>query len=132
MEANERQEQLIADTLWVEHAIQFQIDRNDEMLRQIGSDIMSMGLKPTEVAERFDRLRNSNHEISSLAWFNHDNLLVTSSTEEGPSGKHVPDIPYQESGALEFDIRTRCFTPTLDDQLPKSEKIRMSLIARYH
>ncbi|MFZ6689162.1 ATP-binding protein [Undibacterium sp. SXout11W] len=122
MEANERQEQLIADTLWVEHAIQFQIDRNDEMLRQIGSDIMSMGLKPAEVAERFDRLRNSNHEISSLAWFNHEHVLVTSSAEEGPSGKHVPDIPYQESGALEFDIRTRCFTPTLDDQLPKSEK----------
>ena len=31
MEANERQEQLIADTLWVEQAIQFQLDRNDAL-----------------------------------------------------------------------------------------------------
>ena len=40
MEANERQEQLIADTLWVEQAIHFQFDRNDEILRQIGKDII--------------------------------------------------------------------------------------------
>src|SRR3569832_2933416 len=30
MEANERQEQLIADTLWVEQTVRFQLSRNEE------------------------------------------------------------------------------------------------------
>ena len=38
MEANERLEQLVADTLWVEQTIRFQIGRNEENIRLIGSE----------------------------------------------------------------------------------------------
>jgi hypothetical protein len=41
MEANERQEQLIADTLWVEQALQFQLTRHQESLANIAEDFAS-------------------------------------------------------------------------------------------
>ena len=41
MESNERQEQLIADTLWVEQTIRFQLARNEESLFNLGVDIAS-------------------------------------------------------------------------------------------
>src|SRR4051794_969070 len=44
LEADERQEQLIADTLWVEQTIRFQLGRDEESLRLIGADIMSGNL----------------------------------------------------------------------------------------
>ena len=41
MESNERQEQLIADTLWVEQTIRFQMARDEESLRQLAQEINS-------------------------------------------------------------------------------------------
>jgi two-component system sensor histidine kinase DctS len=41
MESNERQEQLIADTLWVEQAIRFQMGRDEDSLRSLGAEIAS-------------------------------------------------------------------------------------------
>jgi hypothetical protein len=38
MESGERQEQLIADSLWVEQAIRFQLSRDDESMRLIASE----------------------------------------------------------------------------------------------
>lgn len=38
MEASDRQKQLIADTLWVEQAIRFQLSRNEENLHSISED----------------------------------------------------------------------------------------------
>src|SRR6478609_6924880 len=37
MESNERQEQLIADTLWVEQALRFELNRSEEALMALGS-----------------------------------------------------------------------------------------------
>ena len=39
MESNERQEQLIADTLWVEQSIRFQLARHEESLRGLANEI---------------------------------------------------------------------------------------------
>lgn len=115
MEANERQEQLIADTLWVEQAIQFQIDRNDEMLRQIGADIMNMQLSPSTVLERFRNLLKNNHEIARLVWFDQQDLVVTSTSELAIHSKDAQIPHYIESGSIELYNKTRCFAP----QAPK-------------
>mgnify|MGYP000185609387 CR=1 FL=1 len=39
MESNERQEQLIADTLWVEQAVRFELDRNAESAENLAAEI---------------------------------------------------------------------------------------------
>jgi two-component system sensor histidine kinase DctS len=46
MESNERQEQLIADTLWVEQTIRFQLGRDEESLRALGVEIATSHLTP--------------------------------------------------------------------------------------
>jgi two-component system sensor histidine kinase DctS len=81
MEANERQEQLIADTLWVEQAIHFQLDRNEEILRQMGKDIIQEQLSAEKATERFRQLLKSNHEIHRIVWLDANNLVLSSTSD---------------------------------------------------
>ncbi|MFZ6771353.1 sensor histidine kinase [Undibacterium sp. SXout7W] len=114
MEANERQEQLIADTLWVEQAIQFQLNRNDEMLRQIGSEMMSLHLSVDTVRERFRTLIKNNHEIYSILWLDSRDAMIAASPELPQLSKNVLSIQHSASGAVDFDSKTRCFSPMLE------------------
>ena len=41
MESNERQEQLIADTLWVEQTLRFELGREEESLASLGADLVN-------------------------------------------------------------------------------------------
>lgn len=81
MEANERQEQLIADTLWVEQAIHFQFDRNEEVLRQMGKDIIQERLSAEKASERFRQLLKSNHEIHRIDWIDSNNRSISSTSD---------------------------------------------------
>src|SRR5690349_16051170 len=56
MEANERQEQLIADTLWVEQAIRFQLGRDEESIRLIGTEITAGYLSGKRLLDRMNAL----------------------------------------------------------------------------
>lgn len=119
MEANERQEQLIADTLWVEQTIQFQIDRNDELLRQIGFDIMNMGLGPAAVSDRFTHIIKSNHEIASLVWRDVNKTIFVSTQEPALLSRFAPEPVRLEHKTTELDLRTLCAQPMLDNQSGK-------------
>ncbi|MDE2428599.1 MAG: PAS domain S-box protein [Burkholderiales bacterium] len=111
MEANERQEQLIADTLWVEQAIQFQLNRTDETLKQIGSEIMAHRIPADIALQRFRTLLKNNHEIQRIVWFGTNGEVLASTSDLS--------IPPQESSTLsridpsinEINSRTRCLQP---------------------
>lgn len=114
MEANERQEQLIADTLWVEQAIHFQLDRNEEILRLMGKDIVHGQLSKATTTDRFRQLLKSNYEIHRIDWFGLDDHLI-SSTSESPL--HAPDrLPPSQfvSNFLAVKGRTRCLEPSIE------------------
>ncbi len=70
MESTERQEQLIADTLWVEQAIRFQLGRDEENLREIVGEIVSADAAGHPADNRLrDRLVNlvrNNKEFDSI------------------------------------------------------------------
>ncbi len=83
MEANERQEQLIADTLWVEQTIQFQLSRDDESLRLIATEIGTGSSSTKRVRDRITTLIRNNHEISRIAQFDADGNVVVS-TDDAP------------------------------------------------
>ena len=116
MEANERQEQLIADTLWVEQTIMFQLNRNDEVVRQIGADIVNLGISPEQVLERFRQILSNNREVSRLSWLDpNEQILVT--TEKGAEGlMRRPKPAIITSSLFEIDRKTRCFQPALDTE----------------
>ena len=67
MESNERQEQLIADTLWVEQAVRFELGRNEEAFTGIAADIARDGIASAALQARMEQLRKNSHELLRLA-----------------------------------------------------------------
>ena len=82
MERGERQEQLIADTLWVEQTIRFQMGRHEESTRAIGNDILA-GTPPARVHERMLRLLKTGTELKRLMWLD-PHARILASTEAAP------------------------------------------------
>ena len=84
MEADERQEQLIADTLWVEQTIRFQFGRNEESLGLLAADI-AKGLDGRQARRRMLALTRNEHEILRMAQFDASGQQVAS-TDDVPFG----------------------------------------------
>src|SRR4051812_29345045 len=68
MESNEREEQLIADTLWVEQTIRFQLGRDEESLRALALEISAGQLPPERLREHMARLLRNGHELLRVSW----------------------------------------------------------------
>ena len=66
MESNERQDKLIADTLWVEQTIRFQLTRNEESLRTLGRDIGNDNLSTEHLHQRLEQLLNNGRELARV------------------------------------------------------------------
>ena len=81
MEANERQEQLIADTLWVEQAIRFQLNRNEESLSNIGAEIAAGNLYGKRLIDRMTTLIRNNRELNRIVWLDANGKSVESSDD---------------------------------------------------
>lgn len=81
MEANERQEQLIADTLWVEQTIRFQLGRTEESLQQIGKEIVADSLRGEKFIDRITALIRNNRELNRIVWLDKDGHTVESSDD---------------------------------------------------
>lgn len=80
-ETAERQEQLIADSLWVEQAIRFQFQRNEESLNLMGAEIAAGYLRGERRQERMDNLIRNNHEIHRIIQLDAHGQLVASTDE---------------------------------------------------
>jgi len=81
MEANERQEQLIADTLWVEQAIQFQLKRNEESLVALSEDFVQNKINHQALIDRLRLYTNNNHEIQDLMLWDNQNKLIAANSD---------------------------------------------------
>jgi two-component system sensor histidine kinase DctS len=81
MEANERQEQLIADTLWVEQAIQFQLKRNEESLVAFSEDFVQNKINHQALIDRLRLYTNNNHEIQDLMLWDSQNKLIAANSD---------------------------------------------------
>lgn len=68
IEFEDRQQQLIADTLWVEQGIRFQLIRNEDSLRVLGDDIIANSVAPEQLKARFSALIQKHPELHQLIW----------------------------------------------------------------
>jgi two-component system sensor histidine kinase DctS len=82
MESNERQEKLIADTLWVEQTIRFQMTRNEESLRALGRDIGSDNLSTQQLHQRLEQLLGNGRELARVIRIDELGNAVASSDPE--------------------------------------------------
>ena len=84
MESNERQEQLIADTLWVEQTIRFQLARNEESLRTLGAEIGAARPSAAILHTRLQQLLKNGRELQRVLWIDHDGTVAASSEAGTP------------------------------------------------
>ncbi|MBV7537439.1 PAS domain S-box protein [Duganella sp. sic0402] len=98
MESNERQEQLIADTLWVEQTIRFQMARDEESLRTLGVEISTGHLGTKELHNRMARLLKNGHELVRVIWLKPGGELGATSdplpnpVQLSPASQNTADI----------------------------------------
>src|SRR5665647_2124647 len=59
MESNERQEQLIADTLWVEQAVRFELSRSEDALATLGNELTANPPDAAALKARFAQMLNN-------------------------------------------------------------------------
>jgi two-component system sensor histidine kinase DctS len=85
MESNERQEQLIADTLWVEQTIRFQLGSDEESLRSIASEIASGYLTGSRLRDRLQTLVRNNHELSRVIYLDTGGNVGASTDDAQPA-----------------------------------------------
>lgn len=126
MEANERQEQLIADTLWVEQALQFQFTRNQENLSLIGQEFINKAEQAPTLNERLRLFANSNHEIQQLALFDKHQQLIGGSIASlhehnqretlRQTYLQLPELQLQSS-------KSQCLRNAVQSNLPKDSMI---------
>jgi two-component system sensor histidine kinase DctS len=69
MESNDRQEQLIADTLWVEQALRFELARSEEALATLGADLVVEAPAASVLQARFGQMFKNGHELQRVVWF---------------------------------------------------------------
>jgi len=79
LEASEREEQLIADTLWVEQTISYQLNRDAENLRHMGSEIIAGYLSGQRLRERMRTLTRNNHELARIVQLDAQDQMTASS-----------------------------------------------------
>ncbi|MGV3742097.1 MAG: two-component system sensor histidine kinase NtrB, partial [Burkholderiaceae bacterium] len=81
MEANDRQEQLIADTLWVEQTIRFQLGRTEESLQQIGKELVAGSLHGEKFIARITTLIRNNRQLNRIVWLDKNGDSIESSDD---------------------------------------------------
>lgn len=81
MEATERQEQLIADTLWVEQTIRFQLERDEDSIDLIGNEISAGDLSGKRLQDRMTVLIRNNRELNRFIWLDPQGRTVTSTDD---------------------------------------------------
>ncbi|CAH0134961.1 Sensor protein FixL [Massilia sp. Bi118] len=85
MEANERQEQLIADTLWVEQTLRFELARSEEALATLGADLSADAPPaPNALQARLAQMFKNGHELRRIAWLDADGKALALRGSELP------------------------------------------------
>jgi two-component system sensor histidine kinase DctS len=87
MESNERQEQLIADTLWVEQTLRFELARSEEALATLGADLAAAPPPADVVQARMAQMFKNGHELRRVAWLDaHGRVLAMRGMELPAAG----------------------------------------------
>jgi len=78
MEATERQEQLIADTLWVEQTLRFELARSEEALAALGADLVVAPMPQAKLQARLRQMFKNGPELARVVWSDADGVVQAS------------------------------------------------------
>ncbi|HUH36904.1 MAG TPA: PAS domain S-box protein, partial [Spongiibacteraceae bacterium] len=91
MESTERQEQLIADTLWVEQTIRFQLGRDEEDIRALAHEISTGRLTGDKLRARMRFLQRTHPELVRMVWLDAQGSGVASDPTQDASEANLPE-----------------------------------------
>jgi two-component system sensor histidine kinase DctS len=141
MESNERQEQLIADTLWVEQTLRFELNRNEESLDTLRADLIADDLPPAAIQLRLDQMRKSARELQRVLWLDENGRALAASGAAlpasfdftGPSRAAAELARQTKTGRYADPAGTRPGGPLVDYHLAlfSGERYTGSLVATY-
>ncbi len=109
LESAERQEQLIADTLWVEQSLRLQLARDEESLQQVAAELLSGRLAAVDWGARLAPLLQSRRELVRVAWLDVNNQVLASTDD--PPGRLNPTLRRSEASAAIADTAQRSGLP---------------------
>jgi two-component system sensor histidine kinase DctS len=81
MESNERHEQLIADTLWVEQTLRFEMARNEEALAALGVDLVTQPPPPSTLQARLAQMFKNGQELRRILWLDTNGRILAAHGE---------------------------------------------------
>ncbi len=102
MESTERQEQLIADTLWVEQTLRFELGRGEEALAALGTDLVARPPSPALLETRLAQMFKSGEQLVRVVWRDANGKVLASHGAEPPEA-----LPAPTRGAAEVARSTR-------------------------
>jgi two-component system sensor histidine kinase DctS len=107
MESNERQEQLIADTLWVEQSLRFEFNRSEEALVSLGGELVSQPVAAATMQARLAQLINNGHELRRIRWLDANDAVLAERGADpaGPTG--AATLPTVSRNAWDYARATR-------------------------
>src|SRR4051812_3279301 len=91
MESNERQEQLIADTLWVEQTMRFELARSEEMLAGLGADLVATPSAQPPLQARLAQMFKNGHELQRVVWVDADGRVLAAHGARLPAAGPSPE-----------------------------------------
>ena len=103
MESNERQDQLIADTLWVEQSLRFELNRSEDALASLGAELINQPPRAA-VDIRLAQLLNNGHELRSIRWLDAAGATILERGSALPGGATTPTV---SRNAWEYARATR-------------------------
>lgn len=81
-EFEEKQRTTIADALWIRQSIEFQFNRDLEIMHAWAQQIATQNLNPKLFRERAMVLLKSRHELQALKWLSSNNKIVAQETHK--------------------------------------------------
>ena len=142
MEANERQEQLIADTLWVEQTLRFELARDEEALASLGADLLNNAPDAPAIQARLAQMFKNGHELSRILWLGPDGAILATRGVEAADTALTPASLFSadnarrtRSGRYSDPYRTSATAPAMIDyHLPlyRNRVYAGSMVAKFN
>jgi len=92
METTERQEQLIADTLWVEQTLRFELTRSEEALATLGTDLVRKPPPPAVLQARMAQMFKNGPELRRVLWLSPDGDVLARHGSDLPQDTPAPSL----------------------------------------
>jgi len=139
-ESSERQEQLIADTLWVEQTVRLQLARDEEALRRLATAMLSHGMSASAFRVQASALQASNKKLVRLVWLDMEHNILEATAGPARGTSMLSPLSAEAADGARRTGKARYSAPTLqagtysmDYHLPLMEErlYRGSLLATY-